>query len=74
MNIDRDEIFLPFRIITVSNITETFSGSARILTDFYRACNFEEDVFQGETFDLLHQENVRRLRLVFDHFSFGYES
>ena len=34
MNIDRDEIFLPFRIITVSNITETFRVSARILTDF----------------------------------------
>ena len=42
--------------------TDTFSGSARILTDLCRACNFEEDVFQGETFDLLHQENVRRLR------------
>ena len=34
----------------------------RTAVQILRACNFEEDVFQGETFDLVNQENVRRLK------------
>ena len=66
MNIERDEIFLPIRDITVSfriKGLHTVQFSVwNIWIKNWRACNFEDDVFQGETFDLLHQENVRRLK------------
>ena len=115
MNIQRDEIFLPNRDITVSSriyrpqqgsteknrlvlvrIILRNWGQARTRTEWnfktlerswiekilkvsdrfepvgpwilglqwkiLRACHFEEDVFQGETFDLVNQENVRRLK------------
>ena len=65
MNIERDEIFFPVRVITVSSRINRSHVSIWSFCSWYkkfRACNFEDDVFQGETFDLVHQENVRRLK------------
>ena len=66
MNIEWDEILLPTRDITVSFRIKGFHTAQfsvwNIWMKNWRACNFEDDVFQGETFDLIHQENVRRLK------------